>query len=178
MVSPADELTEAEEAFQEAYDGLFSKIAPAEATGAPDWRPVLSPLFPTRWPATRGTSLLRYAYAQGYKSAFGTYIAAPWAIVTVSFDGQDLELMPVGPFVDLGRGDGGYGFKVGQPVENGYQPAPSELEDESRSLVMAGLPEKPPTHIRVAYQQWAVGHSISRFLEPLQPGFFAWLDAR
>jgi hypothetical protein len=78
----------------------------------------------------------------------------------------------------LGRGDGGYGFKVGSSAENWGHPDPSELEDEFRSLVMAGLPEKPPTHIRVAYQQWAVGHSISRFLEPLQPGFFAWLDAR
>lgn len=97
--------------------------------------------------------------------------------MTVSFDGQNLELTPVGPFLDLGRGDGGSGFKVGSSAENWGHPDPSELEDEFRSLVLAGLPEKPPTHIRVAYQLWAVRHSIARFLEPLQPGFFAWLDA-
>jgi hypothetical protein len=159
--------------FGKAYQALFSKIAPETTEGGPYWSPTVSPLFPTRWPATKGTSVLRYAYAHGDEDGLddGILIAAPWAIVIVSSDGQNRELTPVGPFMDLGT-------QGVWPLEDDEAdlPTPEDLEDEFRSLVMAGLPKRPPTHIRGAYQRWRECNSIAHFLKPLQPGFFAWLD--
>jgi hypothetical protein len=159
--------------FDREFMALFSTVAPASTERGPWWEPELSPLFPTRWPATRGTLVLRYAYARGSSMDLidGEHTAAPWAIVCREGIKRDLSL--VGPFLDLG-------IQGVRPLEEDEvdQPRPDELADEFRSLVIAGLPPRPPSRIRAAYQAWQAQNGvIAEVLARLQAGFFAWLRA-
>lgn len=131
----------------------------------------MTPAFPTRWPATKGTTLLKYAYARGFSPALreGEYTAAPWAILRI--EGENLEFSPVGPVLELG-------IQGVRPLrfDDVDQPSPQAVESEFRELVRAGLPPRAPPRFRAAYQTWRSSNGvIAEVVMRLQPGFFDWL---
>lgn len=145
-----------------------------------DWRPVITPPFPTTWPPQQPRSIAYYAYAE-YQEAMmhGPVISrsAPWAKVVLN-EGEPAKKVLLA--ADIG------------PVVHGEGSVPISQQQASRKIQIikdgeahlanfvrwAAIPddEAEVKAIREYYCQWALTDRTAALIKDDHKAFFEWLS--